>query len=236
VQRRRYPFLLMGWLWFCGMLVPVIGLVQTGAQAMADRHTYLPSLGVLILAVWGVCELTRGWRYHVIALSVAGSVAVVLCLVLTRQQLGHWKDGEALFRHTLEVTENNPIARNNLGNACAMKGQIEEAIHQYQETLRLKPDYAPAHYNLGVTLYRSGRIDEATCQFQETLRLKPDHSEAHNNLGIALARRGQIDEAINQFQEAIRLKPDYADVKGNLAKALELKSRLKARSADAVKP
>ena len=121
VRRRRYPFLLMGWLWFVGTLVPVIGLVQVGGQAMADRYTYLPSLGVLILAIWGAYELTRRWRYQVMALSVAGSAAIVLCLGLTRQQLGYWKDSETLFRHALEVTENNYLAHNNLGVALAQE-------------------------------------------------------------------------------------------------------------------
>ena len=115
VRRRRAPFLLVGWLWFVGMLVPVIGLVQTGGQAMADRHTYLPSLGVLILAIWGTYELTRRWRYQALALAAAGGAALVLCLALTRQQIGYWRDGETLFRHALEVTENNQVARNNLG-------------------------------------------------------------------------------------------------------------------------
>ena len=133
VQRRRYPFLLMGWLWFFGTLVPVIGLVQSGDQAMADRFTYIPSLGVLILAIWGAYELTRRWRHHVIALSLAGSAAIVLCLALTRQQLRYWQDSEALFRHALEVTEDNYIAHYDLGEALVQKGQIDEAINQYRE-------------------------------------------------------------------------------------------------------
>ena len=137
--RRRYPFLLMGWLWFCGTLVPVIGLVQAGSVAMADRFTYMPSLGVLIIAIWGAYELTRRWRYHVIALSVAGCAAIVLCFGLTRQQLGYWKDSETLFRHALEVTENNYLAHNNLGHVLVKKGQIDEAISQFQEAIRLKP-------------------------------------------------------------------------------------------------
>ena len=105
--RRRIPYLLVGWLWYCGTLVPVIGLVQTGGQAMADRYTYLPSLGVLMLAVWGAYELTRGWRHQGRRWSVAGAAAILLCLALTRQQIGYWQDSEALFRHALEVTENN---------------------------------------------------------------------------------------------------------------------------------
>ncbi len=160
VQRRRYPFLLMGWLWFCGTLVPVIGLVQMGLQAMADRYSYIPSLGVLVIAVWGVNELTESWHYRVVALSVAGAAAIVLCLALTRQQLGHWKDSEALFRHALEVTENNYLARLNLGSALDEKGQVDEAIREFQEAIRLKPNYAQAHNNLGVAIVKKGQLDE----------------------------------------------------------------------------
>jgi Flp pilus assembly protein TadD len=224
VKRGRYPFLLMGWLWFCGTLVPVIGLVQVGGQAMADRYTYIPSLGVLILAIWGAYELTRRWRCHVIALSVVGWAAIVLCLGLTRQQLGHWQDSETLFRHALAVTENNYLAHNNLGNALLKNDQIGEAISQFQEAIRLKPDNANAYYNLGVALNKKGQTDEAIRQYQEAIRLKPDYVEAHNNLGTALLKNDQINEAISQFQEAIRLKPDYA-AHNNLGTALGRKGQ-----------
>jgi len=220
VKRRRYPFLLMGWLWFCGTLVPVIQLVQSGEQAMADRFTYVPSLGVLILAIWGAYELTRHWRHQVVVLSVAGSAAIVLCLGLTRQQLGYWKDNEILFRHALKVTENNCLAHKGLGDALIKKGQVDEAISQYQEAILLIPGYAEAHYNLGTALQKNGQIDEAISQFREAIRLNTEYAEAFNNLGTALQKNGQIDKAINQFQEAIRLKPGYADAHYNLANAL----------------
>jgi tetratricopeptide (TPR) repeat protein len=220
VKRRRSPFLLMGWLWFIGTLMPVIGLVQVGDQAMADRYTYIPSLGVLILAIWGAHELTQRWRYQVIALSVAGLAAVVACMVLTQQQLEYWKDSEALFRHALDVTENNHIAHVCLGIELARKGQIEEAISQYQEVIRLKPDYALAHNNLGFALLRKGQIGEAISQYQEAIRLKPDYTLAHNNLGNALYRKGRDNEAINQYQEALRLEPAYADAHNDLGLAL----------------
>jgi tetratricopeptide (TPR) repeat protein len=225
VPRRRAPYLLVGWLWFLGTLVPVIGLVQVGQQAMADRYTYLSSLGVLVLAVWGGYGLTRRWRYGVLGLAVAGGAALVLCLALTRQQLGYWKDSEALFRQALEVTENNQIAHNQLGTALDKKGQMDEAIRQYQEAVRVKPDYADAHNNLGAALDEQGQSDEAIRQLQEALRLKPDHAEAHNNLGIALGKQGQTDEAIRQFQEAVRLKPDYADAHYDLSVALGRKGQ-----------
>ena len=225
VQRRRYPFLLMGWLWYCGTLVPVIGLVQAGDQAMADRFTYVPSLGVLILAIWGAYELTKRWPYRVAALSVAGWAGIVLCLGLTRQQLRHWVDTEALFRHALEVTEKNYIAHVSLGIELVRKGRIEEAISQYREVIRLKPDYALAHNNLGYALLRTGQLDEAISQYQEAIRLKPDYALAHNNLGNALYRKGRDNEAISQYQEVIRLKPDYADAHNDLGLALYRKGR-----------
>jgi tetratricopeptide (TPR) repeat protein len=220
MERRRYPFLLVGWLWFVGTLVPVIGFVQVGGQAMADRYTYIPSLGVLALTIWGVYELARGWRHHVIALSFVGSAAIVLCIGLTRQQLGYWKDSETLFRHTLEVTQDNYISHNNLGGALFNKGQTNEAMIQFQEAIRIKSSYAPAHFNLGLILFNQGHTDEAISQYQEAILLKPDDADTHYNLGLALGRIGQTGEAMIQFQEAIRLKLDNSDVHNKLGIAL----------------
>jgi tetratricopeptide (TPR) repeat protein len=223
--RRRYPYLLMGWLWYCGTLVPVIQLVQSGSHAMADRYTYIPSLGVLILAIWGAYELTRRWRYQMTMLSVAGCAAIVLSLGLTRHQLGYWRDSETLFRHAVAVTENNHLAHNNLGFTLGRKDQFDEAISQFQEAIRLKPDYAEAHNNLGFVLDKKDQTDEAIHQFQEAIRLEPDYAKAHNNLGIAFGRQRQTDEAISQFQEAIRLEPDYSEAHYDLGIALGQKGQ-----------
>ncbi len=225
VKRRRYPFLLIGWLWFCGMLVPMIGLVQTGGQALADRHTYIPSLGLLILAIWGANEMTRHWRHRLMVLSAAGSAAIVLCFALTRQQLGYWRDSETLFRHALAVTENNYRAYSGLGDALDKKGQTDEAISQYQEAIRLAPGFAEAHYNLGVALDKRDQTDEAIRQYQEAIRLKPDYAEAQNNLGFALAAKGRFDEAIENYHKAIQINPNSFEALNNLGLALAAKGR-----------
>ena len=225
VKRGRYPFLLMGWLWFVGTLVPVIQLVQSGEQSIADRFTYVPSLGALILTIWGAYELTRRWRHQVMVLSVAGCAAIILCLGMTRQQLGYWKDGETLFRHSLEVTENNSLAHFNLGAALVDKDQIGEAISEFQEALRLRPDDAEVYYNLGVALGKEGQTDEAIGQYREAIRLKPDFAKAENNLGDALLTKGQTDEATARLQEALRLKPDFAEAHNNLGKAFGIKGQ-----------
>jgi protein O-mannosyl-transferase len=220
MQRRRHPWLLIGWLWFVGTLIPVIGLVQVGKQAMADRYTYLPSLGVLVLVVWGACNLTRRWRYQALAFSVAACTAIVCCLALTRQQLEIWKDGEVLFRHALRATGSNYVAHKFLGDALDKKGQIDEAIGHYQLALRLNPDDALVYNNLGVAFDKKGQSEDAIRQYREIIRLEPERPFAHYNLGNALLRKGQTDEAIRQFQEALRLKPDYADAHNNLGNAL----------------
>ena len=216
---RSRPWLMAGWFWLLGVLVPSSGLIQAGAQAMADRFMYVPLIGVIVAVIWGTHGLAKGGRQQQVALSVAGFAVVVLCTVLTRQQLGHWKDSETLFRHAVEVTENNYLAYNNLGAVLDEKGQTDEAVRQFQQATRLKPDLASAYDNLGIALAKKGKIDEAIRQYQEAIRVNPSCADAHDNLGIALGKRGQIDAAISQFQETIRLKPDHAGAHNNLGTA-----------------
>jgi tetratricopeptide (TPR) repeat protein len=216
---RQRPYLAVGWLWYVVTLLPVIGLIQVGSFSRADRFTYVPLIGVFLALTWGGYELTRRWRYQVLALWLAGGVVILLCLGFTRQQLGYWQDSETLFQHALAVTQNNEAAHNGLGAALGKKGHMDEAIRQFQEALRLKPDHADAHNNLGAALDAKGQIDEAIHQLQEALRLKPDYADAHYNLAAALGKKGQIDEAIRQYQETIRLKPDHAEAHNNLGVA-----------------
>jgi Flp pilus assembly protein TadD len=224
--RHRHPFLLVGWLWFVGTLVPVIGLVQVGKQSMADRYAYIPSLGLLVLIIWGAHELAGRRRHRVMALAVSGLAAIVLCLAVTRQQLAYWKDSEALFRHALNVTQNNYIAHNDLGITLVNQGKAGEAISHFEEAIRIKPNYAEQYGNLGIAFLKTGQTNEALEQFQKAVLVKPDDADAHYGLGGALLNQGQTDEAISEYQEAIRLKPDYADAHYNLGLALARKNQI----------
>ena len=220
VGRRRAPFALMGWLWFCGTLAPVIGLVQAGEQAMADRYTYLPAIGVLVIIVWGACNLTGRWQHSVIVQTAVVLTAVIMCVGATRQQLGYWKDDETLWRHALEVTPKNYFAHKSLGDAFLHQGRLDDAIAQYQDCIGLNPNFASVYGNFGTALLAKGQLDEAARQFQQAVRLNPRNAEAYYNLGTAFLKQGRLDDAIRQFQLAIQLKSDEPDYHYNLATAL----------------
>jgi tetratricopeptide (TPR) repeat protein len=218
--RRQRPYLLTGWLWYLGMLVPVVGLVQVGSQAMADRFTYLPLIGVFIGVVFGLGDLAKKLRLEPMVMASVAGVVLAGCLFATARQLRFWRDSETLFEHTLAATKDNPIAQSNLGTALSEAGQPQEAAEHFGEALRLNPGYAPAHYNLGVALTQTGHLQEAMEHFREALRLNPDYAKAHYNLGVALTQTGHLQEAIEHFREALRLNPDYAPAHYNLGHAL----------------
>ncbi|MGO9112057.1 MAG: tetratricopeptide repeat protein [Thermoguttaceae bacterium] len=220
VFRRRCPYLLFGWLWYLGTLVPVIGLVQVGSQAMADRYTYLTQIGLYAAFAWGVAHVAGLWpncRWPCAAVSALVLAGLIVC---AWQQARHWRDSETLWTHTLACTLQNSTAHDSLGLALAGHGRLDEAIAQYQEALKSKPDYVKAHVNLGVALARRGRLDDAVAHFQRVLEIKSDNVEAHINLGLALARLGRMDEAIVHFQKAVEIKSDSAEAHINLGDAL----------------
>jgi protein O-mannosyl-transferase len=223
--RRGQPYALTGWLWFLGTLVPVVGLVQVGAQSMADRYSYVPSIGIFLVLVWGAHELTCGWRYQGIGAAAIAAATALLCAGLTWQQISYWKDGESLFRHAILVTKDNYNAHHALGMALDRQGRVDEAIREYRESLREKDDYAEAHNNLGVDLAQQGRLDEGMSQFLAALKSKPGYADPHNNIGTTLEKQGRFDEALAQFQAALRLRPNFPDAHYNLGVAFGRKGR-----------
>jgi Flp pilus assembly protein TadD len=222
-SRRRIPYATVGWLWYVIGLVPVIGLVQVGVQAMADRYTYLPSIGLFLVVAWGVPDLLEaaGVRRRRKTLLCVGAVAVALLLgVRARDQVRHWRDGVALFEHALSVTEPNPRAHNGLGMALSSRGRSAEALEQFRRAVAISPAYAEARANLAGALALSGRLEEAREQFDEALRLNPRDAGCRTNLGTMLMKQGRPDEAERQFVLALEIRADDATAHKNLGVVL----------------
>jgi tetratricopeptide (TPR) repeat protein len=216
---RLHRYLPVGWLWFLGTLVPVIGLVQAGRQSMADRFTYLPHVGLFVAVVWGLSDVCpRGSRREPLLLGV-GVIVVALLAIGSRWQLAYWKDSPTLFEHAVAVTDGNWFAHNDLGEALASQGKLEEATAHFFEALRLKPDYANAEFNLGLSLEVAGRTDDAVAHYERALSLDPSWLGAHVNLGRILLSQGKVDLAIDHLTEAVRLQPDSPKAHFNLALA-----------------
>ncbi len=225
--RRRVPYFTVGWFWFFGTLVPVIGLIQVGHQAMADRYTYFPSIGFFIVAVWGISDLLRS-RFHSSWISIGGSVLVIaFCAGLTWKQTGYWKNSRTLYRHTLEVTENNWEIHNNLGNVLIRAGAFDRAIEQFQTILKegrnsvaFRPeDLSEIHYNIGLAYGSTGRIDQAVNHYKAAVDLNPENLDAWNNLGSSYFSEGLVDQAISVWEKILWMAPGYATVYFNLGEA-----------------
>ena len=217
---RSRPYLLVGWLWYLGMLVPMIEIIRVGVFARADRYTYLTQIGLYILLTWMVVELTSSWRNRRWVLGGGALVVLVALITCARAQTAYWHDSESLWTHTLACTTNNSIAHNNLGGVFRDQGRIEESLAQFQKAFAIGPDYAEFHNNLGAVFARQGQKEESIEQFQKALAIKPDYAEAHYNLGNAFFRQGYMPEAISEYQKALVNKPDYMEAENNLALAL----------------
>ena len=216
----KAPYLAVGWLWYLGTLVPVIGLVQIGSQSMADRYTYVPLIGIFVAVAWGVAELVSGSRTAQNVVSAIGVAIVSALFVATRAQATYWSNSTTLFEHALAVTTDNWLAHSNLGGALLDDGRIEDGIAHQREALRIRPSYTEAHYNLGLALEKTGRHTEAIQEFERALELRPSFAKAHNNLAGVLAGQGQLDAAMTHLEQAIRFEPGNTDARYNLASML----------------
>ncbi|MBC8427167.1 MAG: tetratricopeptide repeat protein [Deltaproteobacteria bacterium] len=220
---KRRPFILVGWLWYLGTLFPVIGLVQVGTHAMADRYTYIPLIGLFIMIVWGVPDLLGNWPYRKLVLRISAGLLLVLLAVCTWFQVSYWKDSIALFTHAIDVTDDNWMAHNNIGFPLVQQGRNSEAIAHFSEAVRIKPDHAEAHVNLANSYGLEGRFEEAKQHFFNAIRINPDLADAHMNLGVIFARQGNLDKAINHFLAALRVNPDDVTTRLYLNRALQLR-------------
>ncbi len=227
---QRRPYLLVGWLWYLGMLVPVIGLVQVGAQSHADRFTYLPQIGLYLVVVWAIRDLAASWRWRRQVLGVAAFSVMAVLMACAWKQTSYWRNSETLWTHTLACTSGNYLAHSNLGDVVMGQGRFTEAIEHFQKAIEIKPGYAAAYNNLGTAFLNQGRLDEAAEYYHRALEIYPGFAESHNNLGLLLARQGRTAEAMEHYQRAIELNPNRAEFYINLGNLFATQGR----SAEAI--
>ena len=206
---KKFSYLVVGWFWYLGTLVPVIGIIQAGGQSMADRYTYIPLVGIFLMAVWGLTDLLRRWRYGRVTLGISFASVIIIAMWVSWIQIGYWKNSETLFRHALDVTDNNYFAHYNLGTALLEKGDNAGAARQYEESLRINPHNASAHNNLGNLLYLTGNADEAIEHYWAALKIDPHKADVYYNMGTIYYQKGNIHKAIKCFEQAIGEKPGY---------------------------
>ena len=238
VWRDKRPYLFTGWFWYLVMLVPVIGIVQVGEQGHADRYTYLPSIGLFLMAVWAAGEVAalgqaRLWR----GVATAGTIVIIAALGCAAfAQTSYWRNSETLWEHTLAVTSNNDVAHNNLGYLSVDRGELDKAMSHFEAASKIRSNKLDPHYNLGTAfvemnigdaLARKGQPDEAMAHFEQAIKLQPDYAEAYYNRGNVLYAKGEIDEAIADFEKALQMQPTHADAHTGLGNALLRKGALK---------
>lgn len=227
MQVRQRPYLAVGWFWYLGTLVPVIGLVQVGDQAWADRYTYLPLIGLFIAVIWLAGEVIKS---RTVAWTLAGVIGVAL-MAATEAQLGCWRNTRTLFERANRVTKNNYMAITILGSELAKDGKLEEAKGYYKTALRLNPNFPEAHFYLGNALDQEGRLDEAVAEYKKALWFQPTQAQTHIFLGMALAREKKYDAAIENYEAALKLDPDSAVAENNLARIYQTLNQFDAAIA-----
>jgi tetratricopeptide (TPR) repeat protein len=216
-EARKGPYLIVGWLWFLGTLVPVIGLVQVGVGfAMADRYHYIPSIGLFVAIVFGLADLANAWRVGRVVIIVASAIVLLALGSLTAIQIRYWRDSMTLFERALSVTSNNMLIQNQLGTVLNRQGKLAEAVLHFAEALRIKPNYFHALANMARVLRQQGKTGEAVGFYRRALEVRPDSVKAHMQLALLLVKEEKGDEALQQFYEARKLSAGDPDVRTNL--------------------
>jgi protein O-mannosyl-transferase len=230
LRAKRFPYLAVGWLWYVGTLVPVIGIVQVGGHSMADRYTYIPLIGLFIIAAWGIPELLERWRFRKEALAASSAVIFLGLTAATWAQVGYWRNSITLYDHALEVTSNNQVIYNNRGAAYNDLGNLNQAISDFDKAIEIYPKYDKAYFNRGNALGQRGDFDKAISDFDRAIELNPRYAAAYFNRGNAQGEKGRYDKAISDFDRAIELNPNYAKAYSSrgIAYLLHAKDRKRA--------
>jgi len=228
---RSKPYLMVGWFWYLGTLVPVIGIVQVGSQALADRYTYVPLIGIFIMATWWISDWASKKHYKRIGFFTATAAILLLLIITSRQQVKYWTNSVTLFEHAVNVTDDNSTAQLNLGEALAEHGNMDKAVKHYKAALKVNPNFTGADLNIGVYFREEGKLDEAINHFSKVLSEKSDRAIAHYELGDTLERKGDLSSAVKHYLEAIRIRPGYAKAYNNLGIILAGQNKVDAAIA-----
>jgi tetratricopeptide (TPR) repeat protein len=224
---RQRPYLAVGWFWYLGTLLPVIGLVQVGNQAMADRYTYIPFTGLFIVIAWGIPDILGRLSYRKYIISLSATVLLFSLALLTYAQVKHWRTSMTLHKYAIQVVPNNWAAHHAVAIILYLKGDLNTAIKHYSETLRIEPEYIPARMKLAGALVEQNKLDSAIIHFAEVLRYQPDHFKARFNLGVILTKQGKSLQAVTHFRKALEIKPDFYEVHHALGTIFFQQGRLK---------
>lgn len=225
---KRYPYLAVGWLWYMGTLIPVIGFIQVGSQAIADRYTYVPLIGLFIMIAWGVPELLKKWHYQGSFLFVSAFGLLLLLMIISSAQVRCWQNSVTLFAHATEVTENNYLAHGNLAAVLMDQGDLDQAYYHNRQALKIKPHHSHFNMNMGEFLVMQGKMDEAIFHFREALRYAPNNAAARRDLADTLFQKGLYEEAIGEYQWLLQRTPDNPELHNNLGVALALSGQVDA--------
>jgi len=226
VWRRRRPYLLVGWLWYLGMLVPVSGILHFSMLTMADRFTYLPQIGLGIALTWGFADALQRWPRRRAVCGIVAALLLAVSMGCAWRQTSFWRDNETLWNHTLACTPPNGLAHHALGNTFLGLGRIDKAIEHFEAAAAIEPNYAKAHYNLAAALASVGRFDEAIEHYEKAVEIQPKDAAAHNNLGQAFLARGEIEKGMAHCQEAMRLDPSLAEAHDSVGSVLYVRGQV----------
>ncbi len=225
-KKEKHPFLFVGWCWFLGTLVPVIGVVQVGMQAMADRYMYIPLIGISIMIAWGAKELLKDSVHNRMIFKIAFVAVTIAMMGCTYMQVGKWKDNKTLFEHTLAVTSDNYLAHHNIGTELLDEEKLDEAIQHFREVIRIMPTYSATYNNLGVALAKSGKLNEAETIWIKAIEIEPSRADVYSNLGHLYQTQGNASKAMQNFETALRLDPNFVDAHYNYGSLLAKMGRL----------
>jgi len=224
---RRYPYFLIGWLWYLGTLFPVIGLMQAGLwPAIADRFVYVPSIGIYMIIAWSLLELSKKINRSAVWIAVSASILILALIGLSHKQVGYWKNSITLFSHAVAVTKENYLSHYALGYAYEQKRNVDEAVFHYKAALEINPKEVDVLYNLAILTASKGHLEEAIQYYKNVLRLEPADAQAHNNLGNIFFRQEKWDKAVRQYQEAIHINSEYAMAHNNLGATMMRQGRI----------